>query len=246
MEVIEGEGVLHLILGSLGSRDLSRATRVRRAWLLAAEGLWKDVCLVEFPIARAIHALPGHQKSWLQLYGEMTLTRQPRARRPKCEDFKLAVSVFTGKPQKQRLLHTGVYTGDGMDEDGHLLFETITLTEPIEIATDDIFRVDVVVLRAADSKVCATFNGEKGEWEDSDNGIKFCSVTDTMGSPSSAGGGEFSVYTDVFIGTDLYWGEWQRGEMLITSEMDVGIDYLVDDDSSGRMFLDTFLPLLLR
>ena len=256
METIEDREVLRLILGFLEPKDLSRAVRVRRAWRLAGEGLWKDICLAEFPTTRAIHALPGYRKSWLQLYGEMTRTRRPLDG-PKWKDFKWVVSVYLDKPQKQRLVFTDVRNmrdATGCDYD-----EWVTLAEPVEVTKDDKFRIDVVILRATDSKVCLTLDGKNdGEWdieEDPEEGVVeifLFNVAESMATPmvefvnnNHAVRHRLQLSTSVWTGIDLSRDEWERGEMETITELcvGVGLDSLEDQET---IYTDAVLPLLLR
>lgn len=270
MEAIEDREMLHLILGTLESKDLSRAARVRRAWRLAAEGLWQDICLAEFPTTRAIHALPGYRKSWLQLYGEMTRTRRPLAG-PKWEDFKWAVSVSVGTPHNQRLLHTGVYDGWKIEKEYDLGYEKITLAEPVEFTKDTTFRIDVVVLRATDSKVCVAFDGlgdeSNEEFLNYRNGDAcFSSQAEAAATPATVllgyGHGygsaerlQLATWIWTHKDPDTNLGEWvtkyERGETLSTSELTLDVKfypdcYGCDDWEEGTMCMDAILPLLLR
>lgn len=223
---------------------------MRRAWRLAAEGLWKDICVVEFPTTRAIHALPGYRKSWLQLYGEMTLTRQPPAK-PMWKDFKWVASVFLGKRQEQRLLGTVVCDVDDFftetDGDGRWLIECepMTLTEPAGITKDDIVRVDVVLVRGTDSKVCGIFDDKKGSEQCNyeGDGVRFFSVAEAV-CPMKREGRGFELETDVWFETNLTFDEWEQGEMLTATELYLHVRYCMWEACPG--FMDTIIPMLLR
>ena len=156
---------------------------------------------------------------------------------------------FSGQAQEQRLLGTIVCDVDDFFTEttdmGWLIEgESITLTEPVGITKDDIFRVDVVLLRGTDSKVCGIFHDKKGteRREIEAHGIFFYAEAEAV-CPMKRGGQGFELQTVVFIENNLTSGKWEQGEMLITSELYVEVGYYPVEESG---VMDTIVPMLFR